>query len=271
MWIVGILLGGLAGAIAGESGALAGAFVGAIAGLAWTLTRREKVEARIGELERKLDVVTERLDALQQGRGAFEPARAADTQEEAAAAAGMQEAVREALPILPPPEAASTQAADIPASAPEAAVAAEGLALAAGAGPLGDAFDARPERAAAPSQPSRIWQWLTGGNPFVRVGVVVLFFGVAFLLRYAAEHVRFPIELRLAAVAAGAVGLLAIGWWLRLRRAGYALILQGAAIGVLFLTVFASFRLYGLLPAGLTFFLLIALVVFAVVGGRAPV
>jgi uncharacterized membrane protein len=123
-------------------------------------------------------------------------------------------------------------------------------------------MDAAGDERLPASPPSRFWQWLTGGNPFVRVGVVVLFFGVAFLLRYAAEHVRFPIELRLAAVAAGAIGLLAIGWWLRLRRAGYALILQGAAIGVLFLTVFASFRLYGLLPAALTFFLLIALAAF---------
>ena len=44
--------------------------------------------------------------------------------------------------------------------------------------------------------------WFTGGNALTRIGVVVLFFGVAFLLRYFAEHFTMPIELRLAAVAA---------------------------------------------------------------------
>ena len=44
--------------------------------------------------------------------------------------------------------------------------------------------------------------------------------------------------------------MLFVGWRLRLRRAGYALALQGGGIGVLYLTVFASLRLFGLLPAG---------------------
>ena len=39
----------------------------------------------------------------------------------------------------------------------------------------------------------------------VRVGVVVLFFGVAFLLKYAYEHTHIPIAVRLTAVAVGAI------------------------------------------------------------------
>ena len=34
----------------------------------------------------------------------------------------------------------------------------------------------------------RLWVWLVGDNAAVRVGVVVLFFGVAFLIKYAYEH-----------------------------------------------------------------------------------
>lgn len=90
--------------------------------------------------------------------------------------------------------------------------------------------------------------WLLGGNTVVRVGVIVLFFGVAFLLKYAYEHTRIPIELRLAAVSAGAIALLALGWRLRGSRPGYALALQGGGVGVLYLTIFAAFRLYGLIP-----------------------
>ncbi|GIX24360.1 MAG: membrane protein [Caldimonas sp.] len=101
--------------------------------------------------------------------------------------------------------------------------------------------------------------WLRGGNTIVRVGVLILFFGVAFLLRYAAEHALLPIELRLAAVALGGLGLSVIGWRLRERRRGYGQSLQGAGIGVLYLTIFAAFRLYGVVPAGLAFALLLAL------------
>lgn len=101
--------------------------------------------------------------------------------------------------------------------------------------------------------------WFRGGNTIVRVAVLILFLGVAFLLRYAAEHAMLPIEFRLAAVAAGGLGLVAFGWRVRHARRGYGLTLQGAGIGVLYLTVFAAFRLYGLLPAGLAFVLLAGL------------
>ena len=62
---------------------------------------------------------------------------------------------------------------------------------------------------------------LLGGNTVVRVGVIVLFFGVAFLLKYAYEHTHLPIEVRLIGVAAGAIAMLSLGW--RLRRAAPAM------------------------------------------------
>ena len=58
---------------------------------------------------------------------------------------------------------------------------------------------------AGPSALGAFWERLFGGNLVVKVGVVVLFFGVAFLLRYAYERVHVPIELRLAGIAAGHV------------------------------------------------------------------
>lgn len=93
--------------------------------------------------------------------------------------------------------------------------------------------------------------WLLGGNTVVRVGIVILFFGVAFLLKFAAEHAVLPLELRVAAVGAGAIALLMIGWRLRLQREAYALALQGAGIGLLYLTLFGAFRLYTLIPPSL--------------------
>ena len=99
--------------------------------------------------------------------------------------------------------------------------------------------------------------FFTEGNTVVRVGVIVLFFGIAFLLKYAAEHARLPVELRLSGVALGAIGLLFIGARVRRKREGYGLTLEGGAIGILSLTIFSAFRLYGLLPASLAFALLI--------------
>ncbi|HET19777.1 MAG TPA: DUF2339 domain-containing protein, partial [Chromatiales bacterium] len=116
---------------------------------------------------------------------------------------------------------------------------------------------------ARPSLIDRLPAFVTEGNLMVKVGVVVLFFGLAFLLKYAAARIAFPIELRLALVGAGGVALLGLGWRLRERRRGYALALQGGGIGVLYLTLYAAFRLYDLLPAGATFPLMLAVAVLA--------
>lgn len=103
-------------------------------------------------------------------------------------------------------------------------------------------------------------RFFTTGNLVVRLGVVVLFFGVAFLLRYAYENALLPIELRLAGSALGGMVLTAAGWRLRGRTDAYGLILQGAGVGILYLVVFAAARLYDLLPMGAAFAALVVLV-----------
>jgi uncharacterized membrane protein len=107
--------------------------------------------------------------------------------------------------------------------------------------------------------------WLLGGNTVLRVGVVLLFLGLAFLLRYATEGMVVPIELRYAGVAAAAIGLLGLGWWLRLRNGNYGLMLQGTGIAVLYLTVFAAMRLHPLLDPGAALGLLVAVTVFSAI------
>lgn len=101
--------------------------------------------------------------------------------------------------------------------------------------------------------------YFTGGNALVRAGVIVLLFGVGFLLRYLAEHTHIPIEFRLSGVALGALVLLVLGWRLRTRRLGYALALQGGAVGILYLTVFSALHLYSLLSPTVAFALLAAI------------
>jgi uncharacterized membrane protein len=114
--------------------------------------------------------------------------------------------------------------------------------------------------AAAPAAESHpLWAWFTGGNALTRIGVVILFFGVAFLLRYLAEIVTVPIEWRLIGVGIIGIVLIAIGIRLASARPGYGLSLQGAGAGILYLTTFAAFRLYHVLPP-LPSLLLLALV-----------
>ncbi len=101
-------------------------------------------------------------------------------------------------------------------------------------------------------------RFLFGGNTIVKVGVLILFLGLAFLLRYTAERVSVPVEFRYAGVALVGAFLLGLGWRLRARAdaaggSGYGLILQGAGIGVFYLTALAALRLHPLLSPSLAF------------------
>ena len=60
---------------------------------------------------------------------------------------------------------------------------------------------ATPQPPTEPSPLQRLFTltlgWITGGNPVLKIGLVVLFFGVAFLLKYAAQRNMLPLELRM--------------------------------------------------------------------------
>lgn len=122
---------------------------------------------------------------------------------------------------------------------------------------------------AAPSGPPELpgWvltlrRWLFTGNLVAKAGLMILFFGVAFLLKYAAERVTIPIELRLAGVVLADIGLLMWGWKIRVTHRGIGLPVQGAALSILMLVTFAAFRLYQLIPGPLAFGLLFVLTLF---------
>jgi len=128
-------------------------------------------------------------------------------------------------------------------------------------------FEAEPRQPFAPQPPrptgltatnTMFLRLFNGENLLVKLGVVILFFGVSFLVKYAAQHGLFPIQMRLLASAAGGCALLGTGWRLREKRAEYALALQGGGIGILYLTVYAAFRLFALIPPWPAFGLLVA-------------
>lgn len=279
-----LLAGAVLGAMLGHrfDGVVAGGFIGFIAGLVFNSWRKSRVpqaagngapapamaealdplsllDPRVGERMRAME---RRITALEASLGHATPAGDAVTPAGIPASATGAPAMEPAQPsparsIHAPDEPRTAAAALASPTREDERLAMDELRRDT---PVPRVPAYGPPRAAAgsltPREASALWRWVTGGNTLARVGAVVLFIGVAFLLKYASEHITIPIELRLAAVALGGVGLLAFGWRLRTRRAGYAMSLQGAAIGVLYLTVFAALRLYRLLPTAAAFGLL---------------
>ncbi len=108
---------------------------------------------------------------------------------------------------------------------------------------------------------SLVKNYFTGGNLLVRVGGVILFFGLAFLVKYAAEHSTISMEMRLISLSIIAVGLVATGWKLREREGAYGQILQGLGIAILYLVIYAASKFYELLSLDIAFGLMLLVVV----------
>jgi uncharacterized membrane protein len=242
LWmVIGAALGGLL------SSGWTGAVGGAVLGLIW---------ARQFDLSRELKDIRTQLATLRATRVA--EAKPAADERPWMTAQESREALREpASPVAPPMAAAPP--APAPAAQPTPVVASAPAPASRPAVPVPP----------TPRQPSafdrllqRVWRWFTEGNVPVKVGMLVLFAGVAALLKYASDAglLHTPPALRVSLIALAAMGGLAFGWRKRDTQRVFALSLQGGAIGVLVMTVFAAFRLYDLLPAGAAFALLVVLV-----------
>lgn len=96
-------------------------------------------------------------------------------------------------------------------------------------------------------------QWFFGENLVVRVGALVLLVGVVLLLKLASQYIEVSLPVRMALVALGGFMITAVGYRTTAKKRSYGLTLQGVGFAVIYLTVFASFKLYGLLPSTLTF------------------
>ncbi|NRR34094.1 DUF2339 domain-containing protein [Oxalobacteraceae bacterium] len=181
----------------------------------------------------------------------------------------------ESMPAMKPQSPATVTSAQGPApasprAAPDAATARR---------------QAPPRKPAEPTIPSSARDWLFQGNLVAKLGLLILFLGVSFLLKYASARVSVPVELRLAGVVLADLALLAWAWRIRLARPNISLPVQGTALAILMLTVFAAFRLLHLIPGSLAFVMLILitaatclmaimqnaqwLAIFGIVGGFA--
>jgi len=223
--IVALLLGALFGGLASEN--LSGAFLGAAIG--WLGWRQVLQGRRIATLEQQLSV---RAPAA---------AVAAPEPMPSAVQAPVASAQREPATVAPLPAAV---AAPVVAPAP--------------AKP--------PAPPPAPRRPIPMPAWaqrLAAANTIVKVGLAMLFLGLVFLARFAAENVTVPLEVRLAGIGATGVVLLVIGWRLRQRSRGYGLLLQGGGVAVVYLTLFAAVKLADLQPLALVFALMLTVSLLA--------
>ena len=118
-------------------------------------------------------------------------------------------------------------------------------------------------QAAAQPKPKRenpIFAWLMRGNPLLKAGVVILFLGLAFLLRLASEYIEVSIQARYIGVGLAGLAATVAGWRLQQHKRDYGLVLQGFGIAVMYLTSLAALKLHPLLPPGAAFTLMVALV-----------
>ena len=245
-----------------------------ITGFVLVLQYRRKVadlELLTARLRKEVDGIQQRLLALE-GRNVA-PAAAP-----AVPAAVAPVAVPTPVPVpvpVPVPAPAPVQVSKAAVIEPvELAKAAPAAPLPPKPSPPAPQAPAKPAPAApaAPNTPSWIAHpdglvakaknWLFTGNLVAKLGLMILFLGVSFLLKYVSAQVTVPIELRLAGIALADIALLAWAWRIRIKRPGISLPLQGTALAILMLVTFGAFRLYELIPAGLAFAVLFVLTAF---------
>ena len=272
MKLLFVLLGAVVGGVLGSASVtLALVLLGGVSGWWWSSRSRsspsESADADTATLLRRVMALEHEVRRLRQaasepragdapmpGATAIETAPSAPATQPAAAATTAPAMVARAT-TQPSPE--TRPQAPAPAAKPPATGLAPASVAAAAVAPVRRA----PPPPAAPLRdrlPPFVARWIFGGNTIVKIGVLILFLGLAFLLRYTAERVTVPVELRYAGVALVGVALTALGWRLRDRRdaaggTGYGLILQGAGIGVFYLTALAALRLDALLSPNAAF------------------
>ncbi len=290
MWIIGLVVGAmLGGATHGFYGAMWGALIGWL--IATVLARtsgsatqspreidfaaQERFDKRIAHVQKAVEDIHWRLSRLEEKSGVEVVPGAAATRnaEEVAVAppafvAPVQPATIAAPPLtaarietpLPPPIPLKTQ--------PERVVATPTVDDAMLAHTASDETSIETkikavERVATAVPTLRVpgfIERLLEGNIVAKLGVVILFFGVGFLLKFVYDRGMFPPELRLLSVAVASAVMFFLGARLIQTQRTYALILFGGATGLLYLDVFFALKTFALIRAPFGFLL------FAVLG-----
>ena len=252
MWFLGMLIGLLLGAPFGGETAVGGALIGLVAGILAGVLRRPAGEAaapaateerlklledQVAWLRRESVALRAELAALGGGSaGALTPAASQSAASPEAPSVFIDETPTQPGYDFSP---ATLQADAAPAAPPRTA--ADG----------GETVRQAETRAAPDEVPAAptLWQRLMAGNPLAKIGVVLLFFGVASALRLAADYGFLPVPLRLLLGAVAGTAMVAFGWH-KVRQGGhfaFGIALQGGGFAILYLIVYFMLARYGLL------------------------
>jgi len=123
---------------------------------------------------------------------------------------------------------------------------------------------ASPPPSAAPSRTREEWEAFVGGKLLNRIGAFALILGVGFSLKYAFDNDWISESLR---VIVGAVaGLACLAGAYRTHAKGFQIFAQGlvgAGIAILYLSTYAAFNYYQLVPQTLAFVLMSVVTILA--------
>ena len=146
-------------------------------------------------------------------------------------------------------------------------------------------FPADTAAAERKSPAANILEWLLNGNLPAKIGILLLFIGLSYLLKFSIENNILTPEVRLIGAAILSVTLFIVGWCVRHKNRLYSLIVQGGSLGEFYITIFAAYKLYEFLPLAFALALMVviclasvffaviqnavSLAVLAVIGGYA--
>jgi len=267
VWFVGLIVGGMIGAVTGSSstafwfavlGAILGHWIGRMNARAKELVQAEQAiprhspsESQIKTMEARFQQIELRLLTLEKQPAYAEQVLANEAEFTAGDLGEMPVSGQVADSVTINTKAASPPfEAPVPATDP--VVAGKSMGAFAAATPAAENIAA-----------DAWWNKLIGGNLVAKMGVIILFVGVGFLLKYAYDNAFLPVPLRLAGVAIAGLAMLIVGARLLKKRRLYGLILQGGGIGLMYLDVFFALKIYGMIAPQLGFALFMVLGVAA--------
>ncbi len=126
----------------------------------------------------------------------------------------------------------------------------------------------KPARETRPSRTREEWEALIGGKLLNRIGALALIIGIGFFLKYAFDN-NWINETTRVLIGAG-IGVLCLVGGYRTHNRGYQIFAQGmvgAGIAILYLSVYAGFNFYHLMPQWVAFVFMAIVTVVAFLHG----
>ena len=119
-----------------------------------------------------------------------------------------------------------------------------------------------------PSRTKEEWEALVGGKILNRIGALAFIIGIGFFLKYAFDNNWITEAMRV--VIGALAGFLCIGLAYRSQKKGFQIFSQGlvgAGIAILYLSVYAAFNFYQLVPQFAAFLMMSAVTMIALANG----